>query len=196
MRMAPAAARLLARQPNLVARGRRLGSDLEGLLVRRYSFASPVPSQLITFAARMINQTRMEVISDFLPTFTKHDKREALSVLHGKEVLVMVGDSDLLTPAEQSDDIVRLLPEAEHIVVQHAGHLLPLEHPDLVNAYLDELLDDATALARANSRPAPRRTWGRRTVAPTQAVRQRWSRRRPQRTTDVPTERSTDKGAS
>jgi pimeloyl-ACP methyl ester carboxylesterase len=181
MRLAPAAARMLARQPNLVARGRRLGSDLEGLLVRRYSFASPVPTQLIAFAARMINQTRMEVISDFLPTFSKHDKREALAVLHGREVLVMVGDSDLITPAEQSDDIIRLLPEAEHVVVQHSGHLLPLEHPDLVNGHLDDLLTDVETILRASSRSARRRNWGRRTVTP---VRQRRSRRWVHRATD------------
>jgi pimeloyl-ACP methyl ester carboxylesterase len=205
MRLAPAAARLLARQPNLVARTRRLGSDLEGLLVRRYSFASPVPPQLIAFAARMINQTRMEVISDFLPTFSKHDKRETLAVLHGREVLVMVGDSDLITPAEQSADIVRLLPESEHVVVTDAGHLLPLEHPDLVNGHLDDLLTDAEAILRANARPARRRSWVRRTVTP---VRPRWPHRRLQRTPDRTndrgpdrpidrsTDRSTDKGTS
>ena len=29
----------------LVERGRRLGSDLEAVIVRRYSFASPVPAR-------------------------------------------------------------------------------------------------------------------------------------------------------
>lgn len=178
MMMAPVAARALAKQPKLVARGRRLGSDLEGLVVRRYSFASTVPPQLIAFSARMIAQTRMEVISDFLPTFSRHDKREALAALHGHRVLVMVGDSDLITPAEQSDDIIRLLPEAEHVVVRAAGHLLPLEHPDLVNSHLEELIAEADAAARADARPIRRRNWGRRTVTP---VRQRWPRRAAQR---------------
>jgi pimeloyl-ACP methyl ester carboxylesterase len=181
MKMAPAAARVLARQPKLVARGRRLGSDLEGLLVRRYSFASPVPPQLISFAAKMIAQTRMEVISDFLPTFNGHDKREALAILQGHEVLVMVGDSDLITPAAQSDDIVRLLPEAEYIVVHDSGHLLPLEHPDLVTAHLEELMAQAEDDARANSRPTRRRSWGRRTVTP---VRERRPRHKPLRNSE------------
>ena len=195
MRIAPAAARVLARQPNLVARGRRLGSDLEGLLVRRYSFASAVPPQLIAFAARMINQTRMEVISDFLPTFSKHDKREALAILHGREVLVMVGDSDLITPAAQSEDIIRLLPEAEHVVVQQAGHLLPLEHPDLVNGHLDDLLTDAETIMRAINRPARRRNWGRRTVTPVRPRRpRRWMHRTEE--TERSPDRSTEKGSS
>jgi hypothetical protein len=146
----------------------------------------------------------MEVISDFLPTFSKHDKREALAVLSGREVLVMVGDSDLITPSEQSDDIIRLVPSAEHVVVQHAGHLLPLEHPDLVNGHLDDLLTDAETIMRASARPARRRNWGRRTVTP---VRQRRSRRWMHRSSgssdrvadrspDLSSDRSTDKGFS
>jgi pimeloyl-ACP methyl ester carboxylesterase len=180
MRVAPVAARALARQPKLVERGRRLGSDLEGLLVRRYSFASPVPPQLISFAARMIAQTRLEVISDFLPTFNGHDKRAALATLHGHDVLVMVGDSDLITPAEQSEDIIRLLPEAEYVLVRDAGHLLPLEHPELVDIHLDELIEHAEGALRASRQSARRRSWGRRTVTP---VRQRWQRRKPHRST-------------
>jgi pimeloyl-ACP methyl ester carboxylesterase len=169
---------VLARQPNLVARGRRIGSDLESLLVRRYSFASPVPNQLVAFAARMIAQTRLEVISDFLPTFSTHDKREALAALAGHEVLVLVGDSDLLTPAAESEEIVRLVPAAEHVVVTHAGHMLPLEHPDLVNRHIDELIEHAEVVARAGSRrPWRRPGWTRRrTVTP---VRERARRRRP-----------------
>jgi hypothetical protein len=147
----------------------------------------------------MIAETRMEVISDFLPTFSKHDKREALALLHGREVLVMVGDSDLITPGEQSDDIIRLLPEAEHVVVQHAGHLLPLEHPDLVNAHLNELLTDAEVILRASSRPARRRNWGRRTVTPVRQ-RRRWMHRTTDRSIDRSLEpspdRSTDKESS
>jgi pimeloyl-ACP methyl ester carboxylesterase len=176
MMVAPAAARVLARQPKLVARSRQIGSDLESLLVRRYSFASPVPPQLVAFASRMIARTRLEVISDFLPTFTTHDKREALAAMSGSEVLVLVGDSDLLTPSTESEEIVQLLPAAEHVVVTHAGHLLPLEHPDLVNGHIDELIEHALVIAKASQRRGWRRGWARRrTVTP---VRERTSRRR------------------
>ncbi len=175
LRIAPAATRALARRPGLVQTGRRIGSDLESLIVRRYSFASPVPAQLVSFAAAMISQTRLEVISDFLPTFSTHDKREALAALAGNEVLVMVGDHDVLTPAPEAEQIVQRLPAAEHVVVRDAGHLLPLEHPDVVNGYLDELVEHAQVVAREMSRSTRRRGWGRRTVTP---VRTRWSRRR------------------
>ena len=96
----------------LVERGRRLGSDLESVLVRHYSYASDVPGELVGFTARMIAATRIEVVSDFLPAFRDHDKRAALEALHRVESLVLVGDGDLLTPAAHSDEIVRRLPGA------------------------------------------------------------------------------------
>jgi pimeloyl-ACP methyl ester carboxylesterase len=179
MKMVPTAARVLVRQPKLVAHGRRLGSDLETLLVQRYSFASPVPPQLTAFAARMISQTRLEVISDFLPIFSRHDKREALAAMQGNEVLVLVGDSDLITPAAASEDIVRLLPGSEYVVVPDAGHLLPLEYPDLVNGIIEDLIQQA--VSRTNTLTTRLRTFGLLGRRATTPVRQRWPRRKPRR---------------
>ncbi|MBT0767892.1 alpha/beta hydrolase [Kineosporia sp. J2-2] len=183
--VAPAAARALARQPRLVAHGRRIGSELESLLVRRYSFASPVPRELVRFSAQLIAQTRMEVISDFLPTLNAHDKRVALAVLEDHPLLVMAGENDLLIPRAHSDEIAAALPGAEYVVVRDAGHLLPLEHPRLVNTYLLELLSDADETAR-NRRSGRRRGWGRRTVTPV-----REQRREPRRA-----ERADERGGS
>ena len=171
-RVAPGAIKMLTRTPRLVERGRSLGSDLEAVLVRRYSYASPVSDALVRFTAHMIAATRLEVISDFLPTFSTHDKRKALATLDGLEVLVIVGDHDLLTPPEHSEDIVRLLPGAEHVVVRDAGHLLMLEHPHVVDAHLDELVDRAL---RAHDDPGRKRygTRARRTVLPLRRRRRR-----------------------
>ena len=44
--------------------------------------------------------------------------------------------------------IVEAIPGAEHIVVNDAGHVIMLEHPELLNAHLIELADQA-ARARA-----------------------------------------------
>lgn len=141
LRVAPAATRLLARSPKLVASGRRLGSDLESVLVRRYSFASPVPASLVRFAAQMIASTRVDVLSEFLPALNLHDEREALRLLADREALVLVGDGDLLTPPAHSEEIVRWLPEAEHVVVREAGHLVPLEHPAVVSQHVVGLVE-------------------------------------------------------
>ncbi len=112
------------------------------------------------------------MISDFLPTFSTHDKRAALAALDGLEVLVIVGDGDLLTPAEHSEEIVRLVPGAEHVVVKDGGHLLMLEHPEVVDGHLVELLDRAM---RAHTAPDRKRygTPARRTVMPLRRRRRR-----------------------
>jgi pimeloyl-ACP methyl ester carboxylesterase len=165
VRAAPVAARVVARSPGLAAQGRRVSSDLETLLVRRYSFASEVPPGLVRFSTQMIASTRLEVISDFLPTFAGHDKREALAAMSGTEVLVMVGDHDLLIPAAHSEEIARRLPDAEHVVVRGGGHLVMLEHPGVVDDHVLELAERAARAVDKGGRS--RRTgWGRRTVTP------------------------------
>ena len=58
----------------------------------------------------------------------------------GIEALVLSGEDDLLTPPGHSDEIIRRLPVAEHVVLPDAGHLVMLERPDEVNLHLDELL--------------------------------------------------------
>jgi pimeloyl-ACP methyl ester carboxylesterase len=173
-RLAPGAVRALSLTPALVERGRRIGSDLEALLVRRYSYASPVPAALVRFTADMIASTRLEVISDFLPTFSTHDKLEALATLRGNEVLVMVGDGDLLTPVAHSEEIVRRIPGAEHIVVRDSGHLLMLEHPEVVTMHLIDLIERSLRHRDTTAAERTRLPLVRRTVTP---VRRRGRRR-------------------
>jgi pimeloyl-ACP methyl ester carboxylesterase len=177
-RAAPGTLRALNHVPRLVERGRRLGSDLEAVVVRRYSFASEVSPALVRFTARMIAATRLEVIADFVPTFAGHDKRAALSALDGLEVLVLVGDHDLLIPAEHSERIVDLVPGAEHVVVRHAGHLAMLEHPDVVTGHLAELVERAArSHAGTVARPDGPRARVRRTVTSLRQARRRGPRR-------------------
>jgi pimeloyl-ACP methyl ester carboxylesterase len=182
-RAAPGALRLLNRTPRLVSRVRQLGSDLENVLVRHWSFASDVSPALVQFTARMIAATRLEVIAEYLPTFPAHDKRAALAALEGIELLVIVGDRDLLTPAAHSEEIVEALPGAEHVVVRNAGHLMLLEHPDVVTEHLQNLLDRAShsAVARTSGgrgRAAARVPGVRRTVT---SLRRRAAGRRGRR---------------
>jgi pimeloyl-ACP methyl ester carboxylesterase len=176
-RFAPTAVKALTRTPaGLVERGRRIGSDLEALLVRRYSYASPVSAELVRFTADMIAATRLEVISEYLPTFSTHDKLAALATLDGHEVLVMVGDGDLLTPIAHSEEIVHRLPGAEHVMVHDAGHLLMLEHPEVVTMHLIDLVERSSRARDTSAREQRRVPATRRTVTP---VRRRGRRRDP-----------------
>ncbi|MFN8077742.1 MAG: alpha/beta hydrolase [Kineosporiaceae bacterium] len=173
-RVAPATVSALSLTPGLVQRGRRLGSDLESVLVRRWSYAGPVSPGLLRFTAAMIAATDIRVIGDFLPAFGSHDKRQGLEALSGAELLVLVGDGDLLTPTSHSEEIAALLPGAEHVVVRHAGHLVMLEHPGIVTAHLEDVLRRATSRGRSRAGRAVR---ARRPVTRTvTAVRRRHRR--------------------
>ena len=111
---------------------RFLGRTIEDALVARYSFDSPVSHNLVRFCGDMIFGTSFATMSQFLNAIEELDESEALEVLHGIETLVMNGRGDLLTPPEHSDDLVRRIPGAEHVLVENCGHLIMLEHPELV----------------------------------------------------------------
>jgi pimeloyl-ACP methyl ester carboxylesterase len=152
----PAVDRLSSRQA-LVDSARRTGRDVEEFFVNPYSFASPVPLAVVRLTADMIFGTHMDVIAAFMPSLEGHDKREALAQFDGTEVLVLNGSGDLLTPPQHSEEIVRLVPGAEHVVVNDAGHIIMLEHPEVVNEQLLGLLARARRghAERPDTTPAP-----------------------------------------
>ena len=157
-RLGPAAVGKLAGRQRLVNSVLKAGRDVEEYFVDLYSFASPVPLSIVRLTADMIFKTRIEVISDFMETFDKHDKREALVQFIGVETLVLNGVQDLLTPPEHSEEIVRLIPGAEHVLVNDAGHIIMLEHPDVVSEQLLSLIVRAqrAAAAHTDMRAKPR----------------------------------------
>lgn len=148
---APALMRPLMAQPGLVARGRRIGAELEIALTRRYSFGSDVPAWLVAFAASMIAETSLETVADFWPAFDAHDKLAALPVLAAVPTLVLVGEDDLLTPPAHSRAIAEALPSAVLVEVPAAGHLVLLEHPETVDAHLRSLVERALAAHAAGA---------------------------------------------
>lgn len=132
----PAAAGRLARLQGVVDGTVKAGKDVMNFIVDWGSFGSPVPMSIADLTTDMIFSTRMEVISAFMPHFDKHDKREALDSFSGIETLVVNGTVDKLTPPSHSDEIVRLLPGSEHIVIEDGGHVIMLEHPEVLNEQL------------------------------------------------------------
>jgi len=55
--------------------------------------------------------------------------------------LVLVGDSDELTPPERAAEIAEGIPDAELVVVPECGHLSTLERPAAVNHALRAWLE-------------------------------------------------------
>ncbi|MBZ9640559.1 alpha/beta fold hydrolase [Streptomyces sp. PSKA30] len=146
-RVLPGVLRALGQQAELVEKGRRATADLFAGIIKRYSFASrDVDPAVARFAERMIEGTPIDVVAEFYPAFTDHDKAEALVLFQDMPVLVLAGVKDLVTPSEHSEAIADLLPEAELVLVPDAGHLVMLEHPALVTDRLADLLARAGAV--------------------------------------------------
>lgn len=140
-RFLPRVLRTLGSQAELVERGRRATADLFAGVIKRYSFGSrDVDPAVARFAERLIEGTPIDVVAEFYPAFQDHDKSAALQVFAEVPVLVLAGTKDLVTPSAHSEAIAALLPDAELVLVPDAGHLVMLEHPELVTGRLAELL--------------------------------------------------------
>ncbi|MFC7468595.1 alpha/beta fold hydrolase [Actinomadura keratinilytica] len=150
--MLPGVLKVLGSQVDLVERGRRATADLFAGVVKRYSFGSrDVDPGVVRFAERLIESTPIDVVAEFYPAFTEHDKAEALPLLAGVPVLVLAGDRDLITPSAHSEVIAAALPDAELVLVPDAGHLVMLEHPEAVTDRLADLLVRAGAVPGATT---------------------------------------------
>jgi pimeloyl-ACP methyl ester carboxylesterase len=146
-RVLPGVLRALGQRAELVEKGRRATADLFAGIIKRYSFATrDVDPAVERFAERMIESTPIDVVAEFYPAFTDHDKTEALAHFAGLPVLVLAGVEDLVTPSRHSEAIADLLPDAELVLVPDAGHLVMLEHPEVVTDRLADLLTRAGAV--------------------------------------------------
>lgn len=161
-RVAPGLARRLAGVPRLVSKSVDLTRDVVDYLVNWGSFGSPVPMSVAKLTTDMITGTDLDVVAAFMPGFADHSKLEALQQFEGRELLVFNGTKDRLTPPSYSDEIVRHLPTAEHVLVEGAGHVIMLEVPVLLNESILDLVHraeragDTTAEQAGVARTRPR----------------------------------------
>lgn len=147
-RLGPGAVARADRQQNAFNTARLLGRNVESVLVHRYSFGGPVPKDVLRDLAEMIFGTRLHVIGAYLPTLMEHHRETALPAFEGIETLILHGARDRMTPIAHGESLARSLPGAELVVVKRAGHVLPLETPELVSAQLLAFLERAERSAQ------------------------------------------------
>ncbi|MEI2779306.1 MAG: alpha/beta hydrolase [Tetrasphaera sp.] len=151
-----------------VTRFRGLIGALESEAVREIAFASAVSPELLQFTAEMIGEAKIETsIGDLLRLFGSHDVTEALANLQHAEAAVVTGDRDVILQVEHSEAIARGLPKALFSVVPRGGHLVSLEHPEVVNPHLFGLVQRVRYRLiinwyRSGGRPADEPREGRR----------------------------------
>lgn len=137
------ALRGVRRQTPLIERGRQRMADASWIFVKRLGFGPGADPRLVEFLTQMIGTTPVDVVADFFPSFTSHDKLVALDMLLDIPVVIVCGEDDLVTPSEHSLAMAERLPKAELVLVPGAGHQVLMERPDLVNPPLLRLVEDA-----------------------------------------------------
>jgi pimeloyl-ACP methyl ester carboxylesterase len=140
-KLAPSVVSSLARQPSLVERTRRVGSDLGFVLTKRYSFGPNVPPSLVELTADLNAATPIEVVAHFLPIFDVHDEIAGLGAFGRVETFVLGAQLDLLTPVEHARHLVRHIPTAEYLEIEDSGHMAFLEHHEQVTPRLRGLVE-------------------------------------------------------
>lgn len=141
----PGALQGLSRQEHVFRALRRFGRDLEDYFVQHYSFSSPVSQTLVRFTGDLAFETSFSTIGGFIATFNDHDRRDALHVWGRVPALVITAADDRLTSVEHGRLIADSIPGAEHVVVAQAGHMVMLEHPDVVSEEILELVAETEA---------------------------------------------------
>jgi pimeloyl-ACP methyl ester carboxylesterase len=122
---------------SVVDRARRASTDLAWLLTRRYGFGTARPSPaLVSYVEKMNSTTSTEVIARYLRTIYSHARLLVLGPLKDVPVLIVCGDTDMLTPLAHSYEIAAVLPDSEVVVVAGGGHVALLEYADEVDAAL------------------------------------------------------------
>ena len=135
----------LNRIPELVAQGRRAGSDLGYVVTRRLAFGPDVPPSFVDFASEMLADIPLEVVADYFPAFEEVDEFRALEVLSAVPTVVVGGEDDVITPIEHTARIIDLLPKAEAIRVENCGHLGMIEKHEVFDDALDRLIERVRA---------------------------------------------------
>jgi pimeloyl-ACP methyl ester carboxylesterase len=118
------------------------GSDIAHAAAQRVGFGDGegLPPSMVDYVTSMIDASSMETMAVFLPAFLEHDRHSALKQMHDLEMLIIVGDHDLMTPVEHSRAIARALPNAKLVVLPGAGHMVIMERSSLVNLHLRALI--------------------------------------------------------
>jgi pimeloyl-ACP methyl ester carboxylesterase len=135
----------LNRIPELVAQGRRAGSDLGYVVTRRLAFGPDVPPSYVDFASEMLAEIPLEVVADYYPAFGEVDEFRALEILSAVPTVVIGGEDDVITPIEHTARIIDLLPKTEAIRVENCGHLGMIEKHEIFNDALEGLIERVRA---------------------------------------------------
>ncbi|MEE2033881.1 alpha/beta fold hydrolase [Rhodococcus chondri] len=131
--------------PGFVQHARGMARAVVTPILRAASYGTVVAPRLVELSDRMLDETSVLTIVNFLRTLELHDESAALPVLERVPTLVLCGDADMVIPFSSSEELAAALPGTELKRVRGAGHLVQLEFPEVVDRALDRLIQRAFA---------------------------------------------------
>lgn len=147
--------RYLLRSPREVERLARL---VRGNL-RTFAWVGRRVGRISPLMERALEQYSEDVLgTDFNNYLRLFQELDAHSVYHHlpeipHPTLILSGGLDFLTPAYQSQEMARLLPNARHIFLPWASHFLLLEYPEKAVPPILSFLEEGAPPRRASLRP-------------------------------------------
>jgi len=93
----------------------------------------------------MIRRQRPETVQAALAAMGQRPDMTAAMQRLAVPTLLVVGAEDTFTPPETMQRMETVLPDARLLIVPAAGHLVPLEAPDVFNAAVAEFLRQVTS---------------------------------------------------
>ncbi|WP_457149397.1 alpha/beta fold hydrolase [Mycobacterium sp. URHB0021] len=131
--------------PKTVHRTRGAAKSVIAPILRAASFGGEkVSPSVVAFSEKMMHETPIVTLVEFLHALEVHDETDALTSLAKVPTLIACGDHDLLTPMERSQAMAAELPKSELVIVAGAGHLVQLEEPEVIDDALVRLVERAT----------------------------------------------------
>jgi pimeloyl-ACP methyl ester carboxylesterase len=141
--------------------------------VRWLVFGERVDTSWVALTASMVGNAPLCAIGGFRPSVDLHHRVDTLAAMRGLPVAVLVGTLDRLTPPACAATITGELPDAELITCEDAGHMLPIERPDVVTDAIAGVIRRAATtsrMVRQRTRHGSRATTRAATTASTPAA--------------------------
>jgi len=141
VKASPPVLSVLATAAPAIEVGRRATGGLAYELTRRMGFGGRVPDDQVAFVDAMIAANPVSVFTDFYPLFTRLDMHEVLRGFSQLPTLVVAGSRDPVTPVRHSKRMAELIPAAELVIYEGAGHLVMIERAADFNRLLASLIE-------------------------------------------------------
>lgn len=131
-----------------------LAGPLGATLGRCRIGARPGRATLAAVTAAALATTPLPTAAGFLPSLRSFDQYQILESIKAATVVVS-GGLDVLTPPAHARDLAAKIPGAAHVHLPAAGHMLPNEAPDVVNAAIRRAIGPPGVTLRAPAGQLP-----------------------------------------